>query len=544
MKKLICLILLFFCVYFRPWENDFPIPRYNSKEFFNKTYSNYFYYSQEIKQNRLPLWNSLVGNGSTFLTEPDHSLFNPINLIVLRLLPFPFNLKILYLLSYLIAGTGIYLFIKSFKNVKANPLAGACIFLFFGPFLSLTSDLSLLQSLSYLPWLFLLANKSIVWGSLILAMQILSGPIELALITLILLFLYYRSLKIIITFCLALILSAVKLMPFFDLSNFITADLKYFFKNSSNLGSLSFFYPSLIALTALIFTRKNFYFLVIFIFCLLMSAPAISPFYIFYILPPFYWLTRPQIFFSLSGFFLAVAGSLVWRKIFSLFLLLELGFFTYLNLPQRTINQVISNLEKELPFIREVQQQGAKIWFNDKEVSSGIKALQPNNNVLWQIPALGSYERGSKRHQLFMSLISSESSKLLALQGVKYQINPTREIANPLPEEYIAKKVTVVKNNQDLVNKLAETSFNPQEESLAEQGIVPGQMKILTKSYSLGFKNIIPINFNQQGLIGNKKPVFYLASLKRGFFVSLGGFICLIVLICLRRKISFLRKFS
>ncbi|MFH0863906.1 MAG: hypothetical protein V1858_02380 [Candidatus Gottesmanbacteria bacterium] len=541
MKKLWLLTIIIFLIYFHPWNKDFPLPVYNTKESFNKTFSNYFYYSSEIKRGNLPFWNPLVANGSTFLAQTDYSLFNPLTLIVLRFLPFPLNLKILYLISFLIASTGMFLFLKSLKQ-KGNAFAGTCIFVFFGPFLSMVSDLNVLQTLSLVPWIFLLVNKSLALGGLVIALQVLSGPFELTLLTLFFVLIYYRSIRVIWTMIAGLCLSSIKLITFFDISSLTIAPLQYFYVASTNINSIRFFYPSIVTIISVFFIRKNVIYLFLVIFCLLMAFPAISPLYILYLTPPFFWINRPEIFLSFAGFFLGAIVSINWRRLFIIILFIELIVFNFLNLPKETAGQIMVSLEKKYPFINKIQKEKAKIWFNDSVLSTQIEPLEPNNNLLWGITSLNSYEPGTKRHQTYLSLLNPSANRLLSIQSVKYQVNPFKSINNPLPEVYTANKITLVKTTEQLIDLLLDKKFSPEKESLVEEKLRSTKITIVTQSYSKLFKNVVPVNLDQQGMVGDRKSSLDLQSLKIGITITLISLIFLILLNFSRWQLFFHHK--
>ncbi len=485
----------------------------------------------------------MIGNGSTFLARSDQAFFNPVNLAVLKIFPFPLNLKLLYLISLTTAGIGTFLFLRSRKDTSSNALVGTCIFIFSGLFLSQIYNLAFFQSISFVPWVFLFCRKKIILTSFVLALQILSGPIEIALTTSLLALVYCRSLKFLLSFIFAFLLAGVKIIPFFDLNSLTSGNLKYFFRISPQIAEIKYFYPGLAVLFSLIFVRKNFLFLGLFLFCLLMAFPANSPLYIFYLLPPFYWIEQPSVFLPFAGFFLATLASANWRKILTPLLFLELIIFNYFNLPRIKTATIIRNLETQYPVIKKIQKEKAKIWFNDNKPSKEIQPLEPNNNLLWGIPSLNSFDLGTKRHQLYLSLIDKDNLSLLRFQSIKYQINPEKEITDPLPPVYEPKTVRLVKTQQELISSLTDKRFNPENESLVEEKINKNGVRVIAQSFSKGFTNTIPVNLNQQGTTGNEEPIFSLPSLKVGIFVSFFSFILLILLGFLRRRSIFLRIF-
>lgn len=386
---LLFFVCVFFLLYFQPLKNDFPLPALRTKEFFNTTFSDYFFYSRQLNRNIFPIWNPYKGGGSTFLGELQQNLFNPINLLFLKAVPFPQNLKFLYLVAILTAVFGSFFYLQSLGNKPAPAFLGATLFAFSGHLISQISDFPHLQAISFLPWLFWgchrlitkpnLRNAAIV--ALTLALQALSGPIGFTFSSWLLVFLYtfillfYIEPKLhapkgntkkikqsvaysLVAITLGLGVSAIKLLPLRELTLsgknglILFYSLSYPFRDFLSLvepttraNSPIFIgltpFLSIVIILALFRKRLKrtfplfLYNILAGLLCLSLIMPKHSPSNILYLFPPFSLVATPLVFASFFTWFLMIIFTFLLNFLFRLkkfSLLAVLGVLTMVEL--------------------------------------------------------------------------------------------------------------------------------------------------------------------------------------------------------------------
>jgi len=548
------------------------------------------------------------------------------------MVPFPQNLKILYLICFTLAALGVFFYLRLLNVTSWVALWGAFFFIFSGHFISQISDFASLQAISFLPWVFWQTHKlilrpkmkKIILLGLILALQLLSGPIGTALLTWLLAFSYTLVLSLfdfgaftsrakneflqigllvshfLLSLFISLVLSAIKLLPLKELGAFEEHTLTFFFAWSYPLKALVSFlnpfakvkfslfigtFPFLSLIIVFVFFQKQLrkiFLLLLFnilacLGCFLLAIPRHSPFYIFYLFPPFNLTETPLVFISLSIWFLTVALVFLLNPFFSskksglafilvVFSLLELALFNARNLPRQTTNQLISSLKKDFPFVQEIKRE-EKIFFLDPKPSANILPLEANNNILWQIKSFNSNFGGTKRFQRLLYLIyheiefdieknklfvSSRGQKLLALQSVKYLVTSVEvtnlklmskqsgfnfyEIPSPVPEKRTVNHLIFAETQKELIDLLLSKELDASNSAILEEQPPSNQAVMISQSFLPGWKarfnhqiviDVLPANLNQQAIpligeiSGEPSLFFFPQSLKTGAIISL-----------------------
>jgi hypothetical protein len=117
-----------------------------------------------VRSGELPYWNPFYSAGQPLAANPAYELFYPLQWLVV-LLPFAYAFQLHIIIHFALAAIGAFLLIRSF-GVKAPAAAiGAAAFVFGGPYLSLSSKLPLLFSMSWMPLVLLLTRRAIDRGS-------------------------------------------------------------------------------------------------------------------------------------------------------------------------------------------------------------------------------------------------------------------------------------------------------------------------------------------------------------------------------------------
>lgn len=168
---------------FLPHLSFYTTPDYGRSDAISLSLANKFYYAQELKQNRIPIWNPNIATGYPTLAEGQTAIFFLPNLILFRFLPFALAYSLSLVLSFLLAGWGIYLFTRSLGLSKLASVFAGTVFPLGGFFVFHVQHHNLLQTASIMPWLFwqveeFIKNKkykNLLYFSLLLSQQFFAG---------------------------------------------------------------------------------------------------------------------------------------------------------------------------------------------------------------------------------------------------------------------------------------------------------------------------------------------------------------------------------
>lgn len=131
-----------------------------------------------LKNGILPLWNPNMWAGFPEYADSTLGLFNPFNLIYL-LFPNLNGITIATLVSYFLAFSGTYLFLKSEGLKKFPALIGAVVFAFSGSMINISLDIIRLNAICFLPWILLaIKKKNFFLTTVFLSLNILAGQFQ------------------------------------------------------------------------------------------------------------------------------------------------------------------------------------------------------------------------------------------------------------------------------------------------------------------------------------------------------------------------------
>ncbi len=211
------------------------------------TYPVAYYAHESFWHGEVPLWNPLNNCGVPFLAQWNTSVCYPLSLIYM-LFPLPLSLNYFCLGHLVLAGVGMYLLAYRWTQNKLAASIAGLIFALNGLMLNSLMWTSNLAALSWLPFVMLWVEQAwqsrgrriIVIAALAGAMQMLSGAPEIIVFTWIMLGILWlaqtwrkripfwltlrRSVVVIV---LITGLSAIQLLPFFDLLKHSERDLSY-----------------------------------------------------------------------------------------------------------------------------------------------------------------------------------------------------------------------------------------------------------------------------------------------------------------------------
>ena len=153
------IVILFFYKLFLPDFSIFITPDYGRSDSWHFSIANKYYYSQELKRNRIPIWNPQIGTGFPTLAEGQTAIFFISNLILFRLLPFLYAYNMTLILSFITAAIGTYLFCRSLNLTKLASTFAGLITPLGGFFVFHVQHHNLLQTATLLPLLFWATNE-------------------------------------------------------------------------------------------------------------------------------------------------------------------------------------------------------------------------------------------------------------------------------------------------------------------------------------------------------------------------------------------------
>jgi len=367
---LISLLLIFFFFFrlFFPQPKLFYTPDFGRSDIWNFNYPVKDFLSRSLKNGQLPFWSKKIATGFPLLAEGQVGVFNIFNLILFFIFPTWFAWNLSYVVIFFTSFLGVYFFLRKNKASQAAGFFSGIIFAFSAFFICHISHFNLIQTASFLPWLFLscqllLDDKKKVFlllFSFILSQQIFSGHPQITFISLcgLSLFVFFKILpyknnkfnyqKLIIFFggiFFALCLAAPQILPTYELTQIsgrkggmkekvifqypfpvkhLVSFLKPNFFGKPQDGSYPAFKPGwgiywentgyvgLIPLVLTIFVfckrkkaRLEKFLLVLLLTSLLLSLGPYSPLYFLFSFPGFSFFRVPSRFLLLTTFSLA-----------------------------------------------------------------------------------------------------------------------------------------------------------------------------------------------------------------------------------------------
>jgi len=366
--SLFCLI--FFAKLFYPTLKIFVTPDFGLSDVLHFNYPRKFLLSEALKNNKLPLWTDNLSSGYPLFAEGETGAINPVNLFLFKFFPPEVAFNIGYIVIFFTTAVGTYLFSRYFGLTALPSLFTATVFAFSGWHISQISHFDHLQTISFLPFVFLITESLIRRPTIfklnllaaVLSLQILSGYPQHVFITIMgaLIFLILRLsftkvslshwLKTVVFFLLgtffSIFLSAAQVLPMFQyflhtertsffslqissafpypLSHLITFLDPFLLGNPAkgtyppfgrnwgifweNTGYIGIL-PLFFCLWVMPFILKNkkiLTFTVLFSISLILVLGHNSPFYFLFSFPPLSIFRVPSRFFVLTTFSLAI----------------------------------------------------------------------------------------------------------------------------------------------------------------------------------------------------------------------------------------------
>ncbi len=418
---------------------------------FNEEYQTEVLPSSAFVKNALvsgnsTLWNPLILCGMPFMANYDNGYFYPPNIISWILFPPDFSLRVRCAFHLFIASLGLILYLAYITNNPVSSVLAAYLFLISGPTMSMvvTCDLSKLSTLAWWPLILYFSEKFLIGGrkfyllliSLGIGLSVLAGEMQMFLLMMVfyLLYLIYRHAKIMprrhkilprlfYSIFLGTLLGSIAVLPGIELTflserfrtyhTSISTSIPFsylgsfflppcFYKGQWNAFVLNFGSIAIIlAIWAIIKSRKMVLPFVMFAIFLLLSALGAPVHRLFYHLAPFArYLQGGKELIAPLGIMLAIMSGIGWSilaankpegkffiKALLIILLLEsfylhhsyFGVFTRHNTrPHKKEEDIISGIvKKNHPLSRIVRFGNTKEIFNTNlSMSYGVYDMQ------------------------------------------------------------------------------------------------------------------------------------------------------------------------
>ena len=141
---------------------------FRGEVFFSRDVAPFFYpmkhfLASAVRAGELPLWNPWVAGGEPFFASLQPGLLYPGSLILYGL-PMPAAFDWLIVLHYPLAGTGLALLLRRWGHGWTAALLGGSVFMLGGFLVSLGTFVNNLQTVAWLPWIFLAWDRVLDGG--------------------------------------------------------------------------------------------------------------------------------------------------------------------------------------------------------------------------------------------------------------------------------------------------------------------------------------------------------------------------------------------
>lgn len=137
-------------------------PRWDARDQF---YPAYTYFSDSVREGRLPLWDPYSNCGYPFLADPDHVTLNPLALLLAGMTDDTWGAFIgFWSIHWLAAGLGMFLLVRHLAGTPTGAFAAAMAYAFSGFFISNAEHTPYICVAAWLPFLVLLADRAVETG--------------------------------------------------------------------------------------------------------------------------------------------------------------------------------------------------------------------------------------------------------------------------------------------------------------------------------------------------------------------------------------------
>ena len=148
-----CLAAMFWKVLFTP-------AMFFYRDVYNYTYPSARLIHDLCRQGFLPYWNPYLNYGQPVLANPNLLFFYPFTLLII-LLPINVAFILHFVVHFGLAGIGVYLLARAWKQTYRGAFFAAFVFMFSGPAISLGNIYNLAACTAWIPWALLLTHRAL-----------------------------------------------------------------------------------------------------------------------------------------------------------------------------------------------------------------------------------------------------------------------------------------------------------------------------------------------------------------------------------------------
>lgn len=190
--SLLLISILLFHVRIIFYSNFIDTPDFGRSDAFHMSISTKYILWKNLQNNTIPLWSSQIGTGFPVLAEGQIGTFHLPNLVLYTLFDFPLAYNASIVLAYILFALGTYVYFRQIGFDSLFSFLGSLTLTFSGLLATHLTHITLLQSLSLMPWIFftvhtLTEKRNLVWAgitAIIFSQQFLAGFPQLTFIAL------------------------------------------------------------------------------------------------------------------------------------------------------------------------------------------------------------------------------------------------------------------------------------------------------------------------------------------------------------------------
>lgn len=206
--------------FFPPWNAEYSMPVKNNAmpDVITQIFPWKNLTIDTWKSGSIPLWNPYSFAGTPHAANYQSAVFSPLNLLFF-VLPFLDAWSLLVLLQPLVAGIGMYVFLRSCERSSSGSTTGAVGFMFCGFLTTWMAYGTLGWAVSFLPWAFWAVRRSPFLLAIAIALSFLSGHFQVSVYVLaatVFYILYRRKFNLLWFVLAGLLLAAPQLLLTFD----------------------------------------------------------------------------------------------------------------------------------------------------------------------------------------------------------------------------------------------------------------------------------------------------------------------------------------
>lgn len=159
--------------------------------------------AEALHRFHLPFWTDFVHGGFPLVAEGQVGAFYPINLILYFFLPFRWAYSYGNCVHFLLAGWGMYFYLRKSKLAAVDAFIASVVYLFGAAYGGAYYNITSLKTLAWFPWMLFFfecfeqtrQKRDLLFLACCMAMALLAGYLQIAVLAL-LIFLIYASIRI------------------------------------------------------------------------------------------------------------------------------------------------------------------------------------------------------------------------------------------------------------------------------------------------------------------------------------------------------------